>query len=114
MASIGHLNLFLLEAVISQVNFGILIRITAWSSYNIHIYYTRFRAIRENIASYPGPSHPDGKWAWYPLFAHARNLPEILVHRELSCYIRALITSCSVMSLLTVSCHEFIMRRQRL
>ena len=26
--------------------------------------------------------------AWYPLFAHARNLPEILVNRELSCSIR--------------------------
>ena len=68
----------------------------------------RERDIARCLALYPGPSHPDGKWAWYPLFAHACNLPEILVNRELSCYIRALITSYSVMSPLTVSCHEFI------
>ena len=70
-------------------------------------------AARTTKYSYPGPSHPDGKWGWYPLFVHARNLPEILVNRELSLYIRALITSCSVMSPLTVSCHEFITGKQR-
>ena len=25
------------------------------------------------IASYPGPTHPAHKWAWFPLFAHVRN-----------------------------------------
>ena len=40
------------------------------------------------LAAYPGPTHPARKWAWFPLFAHARNLPEILVNRVLPCYIR--------------------------
>ena len=42
----------------------------------------------EQSSLVPRPHPPHERVAWYPLFAHARNLPEILVNRELSCSIR--------------------------
>ena len=44
------------------------------------------------LASYPGSRWAGKERAWYPLFAHALNLPEILVNRKLLCYIRIIVT----------------------
>ena len=44
------------------------------------------------LASYPGSRWAGKERAWYPLFAHALNLPEILVNRKLLCYIRITVT----------------------
>ena len=41
-----------------------------------------------DLASSPGHTPTYERVAGYPLFAHARNLPEILVNQELSCSIR--------------------------
>ena len=39
-----------------------------------------------------------GERAWYPLFAHALNLPEILVNRKLLCYIRITVTTKRILT----------------
>jgi len=44
--------------------------------------------IKWSLASYPGSRWAGKERAWYPLFAHALNLPEILGNCKLSCYIR--------------------------
>jgi len=44
-------------------------------------------------ASYPGSQWAGKERAWYPLFAHALNLPEILVNWKLLCYIRITMTT---------------------
>ena len=44
-------------------------------------------------ASYPGSQWAGKERAWYPLFAHALNFPEILGNRKLSCYIRTTVTT---------------------
>ena len=46
-----------------------------------------------NLASYPGSRWAGKERAWYPLFAHALNFPEILGNRKLSCYIRTTMTT---------------------
>ena len=45
------------------------------------------------LASYPGSQWAGKDRAWYPLFAHALNFPEILGNRQLSCYIRTTVTT---------------------
>ena len=45
------------------------------------------------LASYPGCRWMGRKRAWYPLFAHVLNFPEILGNRKLSCYIHTTVTS---------------------
>ena len=46
-----------------------------------------------SLASYPGSRWAGKERAWYPLFAHALNFPEILGNRKLSCYIRTTVTT---------------------
>ena len=46
-----------------------------------------------DVASYPGSRWAGKERAWYPLFAHALNFPEILGNRKLSCYIRTTVTT---------------------
>ena len=45
------------------------------------------------VASYPGSRWAGKERAWYPLFAHALNFPEILGNRKLLCYIRKTVTT---------------------
>ena len=52
---------------------------------------------------YPGPTHPDRKWAWFPLFAHAHNLPKILVNRGLPCYFCITLTSHRILLRSTIA-----------
>ena len=48
---------------------------------------------RYELASYPGSRWAGKERAWYPLFAHALNFPEILGNRKLLCYIRITVTT---------------------
>ena len=45
------------------------------------------------VASYPGSRWTGKERAWYPLFAHALNFPEILGNQKLLCYIRKTMTT---------------------
>ena len=45
------------------------------------------------LALYPGSQWAGKERAWYPLFAHVLNLPEILVNQKLLCYIRIIMTT---------------------
>ena len=52
----------------------------------------KYRLLRI-VASYPGSGWAGKERAWYPLFAHALNFPEILGNRKLLCYIRKTVTT---------------------
>ena len=52
---------------------------------------------QQDVASFTGHTPPLEKVAWYPLFAQPRNLPEILVNRELSCFIVHSYYHCSIL-----------------
>ena len=56
------------------------------------------------LASYPGSRWAGKERAWYPLFAHTLNLPEILVNRKLLCYIRITMTAKCILTA-TLSAH---------
>ena len=45
------------------------------------------------VASYPGSRWAGKERAWYLLFAHALNFPEILGNRKLLCFIRTTVTT---------------------
>ena len=47
----------------------------------------------QGLASYPGSRWAGKERAWYPLFAHALNFPEILGNRKLFCYIHITVTT---------------------
>ena len=47
------------------------------------------------LASYSGRGK---ERAWYPLFAHVLNFPEILGNRKLSCYIHKTVTTYRILT----------------
>jgi len=57
-----------------------------------------------NVASYPGSQWAAKERAWYPLFVHALNFPEILGNRKLLCYIRIIVTTWRILTA-TLSAH---------
>ena len=52
----------------------------------------RYWNARYSLASYQGSRWAGKRRAWYPLFVHALQFPEILGDRELSCYICTTVT----------------------